>query len=103
MPTPRKASTPKTLSNSDVNGAKKSVSDLETYGNGDMFVLLSQVSSKSEGWMKSTKAMRVVGGCVVQVTTQQMNPDGSYAIAEALTFVPSAQIKGDKYGGMSLA
>lgn len=27
-------------------------------------------------------------GCLVQVTTQQQNTDGSYTIAEALTFVP---------------
>jgi Lon protease-like protein len=38
----------------------------------------SDVSSKSEGWMKPTKAMEI--GCIVQVTTQQRNPDGSYAI-----------------------
>jgi hypothetical protein len=31
-------------------------------------------------------------GVVVQVTTQQRNPDGSYAVAEALTFVPKAVI-----------
>lgn len=44
--------------------------------------------------MKSTKAMEIDGlGCVVQVTTQQRNPDGSYALAEAVTFVPSAYIK----------
>ena len=29
-------------------------------------------------------------GCLVQVTTQQRNKDGSYAVAEALTFVPGA-------------
>ena len=29
---------------------------------------------------------------VVQVTTQQRNPDGSYSIAEALTTVPNAEI-----------
>jgi hypothetical protein len=28
----------------------------------------------------------------VQVTTQQRNPDGSYAIAEAITFVPDVYI-----------
>ena len=40
--------------------------------------------------MKSTKAMSVPGGSVVQVTTQQRNPDGSYALAEALCYVPGA-------------
>jgi len=37
--------------------------------------------------------MEVGEGCVVQVTTQQKNPDGSYSIAEALTFVPNVFIK----------
>jgi hypothetical protein len=31
-------------------------------------------------------------GCVVQVTTQQRNPDGSYSLTDAVTFVPNAKI-----------
>jgi len=31
--------------------------------------------------------MDVGNGCVVQVTTKQRNPDGSYSLAEALTYV----------------
>lgn len=93
----------KTLNNSNVNEARKQVSDLEVYGNGDLFELLSKASSKEEGWMKSTKVMPVTNGlppsaddygaligCLVQVTTQQRNEDGSYVVAEALTFVPGA-------------
>jgi hypothetical protein len=38
------------------------------------------------------KKCNVYGGCIVQVTTQQRNPDGSYAIAEAVCFVPDNQI-----------
>jgi len=34
-------------------------------------------------------------GVSVQVTTQQRNPDGSYAVAEALTFAPNAFIADD--------
>ena len=83
----------KTLGNTDVNGARKNVSDLQVFGNGDMFQLLCKASSQQEGWMKSTKAMEIAGvGCVVQVTTQQRNPDGSYAVAEALTFVPDVEV-----------
>jgi hypothetical protein len=37
--------------------------------------------------MKSTKVCNLPSGCIVQVTTQQKNPDGSYAVAEALTYV----------------
>jgi hypothetical protein len=84
---------PKTLGNTDVNKAKTNVPDLRVFGDGDMFKLLCKASSESEGWMKSTKAMEIPGvGCVVQVTTQQRNPDGSYAIAEALTFVPGVRV-----------
>ena len=83
----------KTLHNTDVNGAKKNVPDIVVFGDGDMFKLLSKASSEREGWMKSTKAMEIPGvGCVIQVTTQQRNPDGSYAVAEAATFVPGVML-----------
>jgi hypothetical protein len=85
----------KTLGNTDVNGASKNVSDLVVFGDGDMFKLMSKASSQKEGWMKSTKACEVSGGCIIQVTTQQRNPDGSYAVAEALTFVPGIVIVKD--------
>lgn len=92
----------KTLHNSSVSGAKKNVSDLVVYGNGDTFVLICKASSKAEGWMKSTKAMEIAGiGCVVQVTTQQGDQ-----VAEALTFVPGVLIElidGDKANGRRLA
>jgi hypothetical protein len=75
-----------------VRGAKANISDLKVYGDGDTFRLLCKASSQEQGWMKSTKVCNVVGGCIVQVTTQQKNPDGSYALAEALTYVPYVKI-----------
>lgn len=93
----------KTLHNSDVSGARKNVPDIKVVGDGDMFQLLCKASSQSEGWMKSTKAMGIPGlGCVVQVTTQQRNADGSYVCTEALTFVPGAAIAQDTNGGRML-
>jgi hypothetical protein len=92
----------KTLHNSDVSGARQNVKDIKVVGNGDMFALLFKASSENEGWMKSTKAMQVPGGCVVQVTTQQRNPDGSYAVAEALTFVPGVKVADDDNNGRRL-
>ena len=93
----------KTLHNSTVSDAKQNVEDIRIVGNGDIFQLLCKASSESEGWMKSTKAMEVHGGgCLVQVTTQQRNPDGSYTIAEALSFVPDAEIAIDIYGDKCL-
>lgn len=82
----------KTLGNTTDKSAKKNVSDLVVWGNSDTFKLISKASSESEGWMKSTKAMEAGTDVVVQVTTQQRNPDGSYVIAEALTTVVFAQI-----------
>lgn len=94
----------KTLHNSDASGATKNVPDIEFFGDGDAFKLICKASSQSEGWMKSTKAMEIPGvGCIVQVTTQQRNPDGSYAIAEAVTCVPGAFIIEDENGVRRLA
>jgi len=52
--------------------------------------------------MKSTKAIEVLEGCVVQVTTQQRNPDGSYALSEALSYVPNVRIVDDINHGRKL-
>ena len=83
----------KSLHNTTSNGARKNVKDIQFWGDGDTFKLNSKASSEAEGWMKSTKAMEIPGvGCGVQVTTQQRNPDGSYAVAEAVTFVPGVRI-----------
>lgn len=87
----------KTLHNTDANGASKNVKDIVFWGNGDTFKLISKASSQSEGWMKSTKAMQCGTSVVVQVTTQQRNPDGSYSVAEALATVPNAVIM-EKFG-----
>ena len=79
----------KTFQNTDSDGAKKNVSDIQFWGDGDTFKLISKAWSKKEGWMKSTKAMEIKGvGCVIQVTTQQ----GSN-VAEAVTFAPNCRIK----------
>ncbi len=79
----------KTLGNTDQNEARKNVKDIVIFGE-DLFKLLSKASSQSEDWMKSTKAMEVPGGCIVQVTTQQGDN-----VAEALCFVPGVEIYGD--------
>jgi len=82
----------KHLGNTCASGATKNVKDIVFWGDGDTFQLISKASSEAEGWMKSTKAMDVGIGVVVQVTTQQRNPDGSYALAEATTFIPGVYV-----------
>ena len=85
----------KTYHNTDVSKAKDNIPDIQVFGNGDMWKLLSKASSQKEGWMKSTKAMQIEYlGCLVQVTTQQGNN-----IAEAITFIPKAKIVEDKKNG----
>ena len=82
----------KSLHNTTANGAKKNVKDIVFWGDGDTFRLISKASSEAEGWMKSTKAMPAGTSVVVQVTTQQRNSDGTYAVAEALTTIPNVII-----------
>ena len=89
----------KSLDVLNINGAQKNISDLKVFGNGDLFVLICKASSKSQGWMKSTKAMEIpCVGCVIQVTTQQGDN-----VAEALTFVPYVKIAIDDNGNKYLA
>ncbi|MCP4183694.1 MAG: hypothetical protein GY761_10305 [Hyphomicrobiales bacterium] len=93
----------KTFHNSTVSGARQNVADIKVVGNGDSFRLLCKASSDNEGWMKSTKVMEIPGvGCLVQVTTQQRNTDGSYAVAEALSFVHGVVIVDDENSGRRL-
>lgn len=87
----------KTLGNTTASQAKDNVKDIQFWGDGDTFKLISKASSQAEGWMKSTKAMQVGNkGCVVQVTTQQKGIDGTYTIAEALIYVPGGTIEETK-------
>ena len=87
----------KTLHNTEASGAKKNVKDIQFWGHGDTFALISKASSKNEGWMKSTKAMEIkYVGCVVQVTTQQEHNFWIFtwsSVAEAVTFVPGCKIE----------
>ena len=79
----------KTMTNTTASQASVQVKDIQFWGNGDTFKLISKASSQNEGWMKSTKAMLIKEvGCVIQVTTQQGDN-----VAEALTFVPGVKIE----------
>lgn len=93
----------KSLHNTTANGARKNVVDIKFWGDGDSFKLISKASSEEEGWMKSTKAMQAGRNVVVQVTTQQRNPDGSYSIAEALTTVDNSEIVNIMENGVVVA
>lgn len=72
--------------------------DFKAHGDPGAWRLVCKASSEVGGFMKSTKAMPVPGGLVVQVSEQQRNPDGSYALATALCFVPSAALAPSRDG-----
>lgn len=82
----------KDLNITEFRGAKANIPDIKVYGDGDTFALLCKASSQEQGWMKSTKVCNLPNGCLVQVSTQQKHPDGSYSVAEALTFVPDVNM-----------
>jgi hypothetical protein len=93
----KEAEMEKTLDVVNIPDLKEKVTDIEIIGNPGKWVCICKASSKNEGWMKSTKVMSVKKGdvnygCLVQVTTQQRNPDGSYSLAEALTYVPEVRL-----------
>ena len=64
---------------------------VQVFGDPDQLKLLF----KAQGgrWKKSTKAMEVPGGCLVQVTTERLSSDGDWTTAEALALVPGAVLR----------
>lgn len=87
----------KTLDVENIKDAQRKVSDIKVVGNGDLWQLLSKASSFEEGWMKSSKAMDVGVGCVIQVTTQQGDN-----VSEALTYVPGVTVVEDENNGRKI-
>ncbi len=69
---------------------------IEVVGQPDRFKLLFKAVGPT--WARSTKALDVGAGCVVQVSTKFMTPTGAWNLAEALTYVPGVEIA-DKAGG----
>jgi len=78
----------KNTSNEDV---KNNEPEAYIFGN-DVWKLITKYTNETKGIMKSTKAMQCSKDVVLQVTTQQRNPDGSYSVAEALTTLNNKKI-----------
>jgi hypothetical protein len=70
--------------------------DTTVVGSPDQFRLLFKAAGT--WWQKSTKAMDVGVGCVIQVSSEVLNPDGSVSVAEAVAFVPNVTIEDDASG-----
>ena len=82
----------RTLSNTTANQAQNQVKDIEFWGDGDAFKLISKAWSEGEKWMKSTKAMEIENrGVLVQVSTLQ-----GENVSEALQWLPGIKIKEEK-------
>ena len=69
--------------------------DVEIAGDPDRLKLLFKADGGT--WVRSTKAMDVGPGCVVQMSTQFLTPQGWNA-AEALAYVPDTEIVGEEEG-----
>lgn len=82
------------LHNTDPETAKASTPDIQVTGDPGKWELVCKASSAQQGWMKSTKRMRVPGGWLYQVTTEHRSNGAVTACAEALTFVPEAESRG---------
>ena len=76
---------------------KHNPDDVKVTGNPDLWVLICKASSKSGGWVESTKAMQMPSGCLVQVSTKEGDK-----VAEALQFVPGVKIDTDENGQSQL-
>lgn len=63
----------------------------EVLGNPDQFQTLFKVSS--DRLMKSTKAMNIPNGCILQVTSREIDQNGQIDVAEAVTFVPDVNVR----------
>ena len=80
---------------STVKKTKDVQGDVEIVGDPDRLKLLFKADGGT--WVRSTKAMDVGPGCVVQVSTKFLTPQGWNA-AEALTYVPDTMIVGEEEG-----
>jgi len=88
----------KDMSRTDMTEAEES--GIKTHGDPGAWVCICKAWNEKEGWMKSTKAMQVgSAGCLIQVTTQQKNPDGSHTVAEAVCFAERVNLTVD--GGVA--
>ena len=85
----------KNLGNTSIKDLKESTSDIVIFGNENTWLLLSKASSKSQGWMKSTKAMEIEGqGCLVQTCTEFRTKDLTQvtACSDSVTYVHGVRI-----------
>jgi hypothetical protein len=74
--------------------------EVKTYGDPDQLKVLFKAQGK--GWKKSTKALELPDGCLVQVTTERQSADGDWANAEAVVFIPNVKLERTEPGAFRL-
>ena len=79
------------------DAVSKSVGTPTIVGNPDNWQLLTKFVSGDKSIAKSSKAVDLGHGCLVQVTTKEGN-----AVAEALAYVPGVKVVEDVNGGRKL-
>jgi hypothetical protein len=86
----------RSMSVTNLKQAAEAASDIHVHGDPDAWECVCKTSSESQGWMRSTKRMKVVDpatrqlrGWLYSVSHMQRNENGTYALAEAVTFVPA--------------
>ncbi len=73
---------------------------VQSIGNAELLQVLSRVVS-TDGLTTTIRAMPVAGGCLIHTATQ-LHVSASYALSEALVFLPNVRIEPDINGGHKL-
>jgi hypothetical protein len=70
--------------------AKPAATKIKITGDATLWTTLQQITDTSNGWTKTTRAMQVPGGVLVNTCSRKK---GSDVAAEALCFVPRARVR----------
>jgi hypothetical protein len=81
----------KSLSNTNMDDLQNTTPDVQVHGNPGAWICVCKASSKSQGWMKSTKVFPInnsfVAGCLVQVSTELRGH-----VAESVCWAPGTKL-----------
>lgn len=77
-------------------GLRAAVPDVELHGDPNLWICIAKASSKSKGWMHSTKVALIRGQGLLIQTSTELADIGSYAhrTSQALQFIPGVFLEG---------
>lgn len=81
-------------------GLRAAVSDVELHGDPAFWICIAKASSKSKGWMHSTKVALLRGqGLLVQTSTELYDGESHVrTTSQALEFIPHVYLEGRTVG-----